>query len=129
MPLLSRHEKVLLRQTERKNLLEERFGIEVESPKREAQEVIEDEAGSASSHALGGSRASSRISSQAGAGRKSSSTSIPIVTSGRSAQGKRLRRGVPRDTHMFEAEAQFKGITVPIRIPMTVLADDVGDVS
>ncbi|WVF69207.1 hypothetical protein IAT40_003983 [Kwoniella sp. CBS 6097] len=39
------------------------------------------------------------------------------------------RKGVPRDTHFFETEARFKKITVPIRIPMTVFDEDVGDYS
>ncbi|WWC70797.1 uncharacterized protein I206_104749 [Kwoniella pini CBS 10737] len=39
------------------------------------------------------------------------------------------RKGVPRDTHFFETEARFKKITVPVRIPMTVFDEDVGDYS
>lgn len=128
MPLLTRHEKILLRQTERKNLLDERFGVEVGSPRPEPQEVLGDasDGGSMSPHPFAESSGSSRQSYQTG--RKLSSTSVQ-TTGARPTSGKRPRRGVPRDTHMFEAEAGFKGITVPIRIPMTVFDEDVGDVS
>ncbi|WRT67755.1 uncharacterized protein IL334_004727 [Kwoniella shivajii] len=51
--------------------------------------------------------------------------STPEVGYGESTK----RIGVPRDTHFFETEARFKKITVPIRIPMTVFDEDVGDYS
>jgi hypothetical protein len=38
-------------------------------------------------------------------------------------------RGLPRDTHWYETKVEFRGIKVPIRIPMTTFDEDVGEVS
>ncbi|WVW84697.1 hypothetical protein I302_106731 [Kwoniella bestiolae CBS 10118] len=53
----------------------------------------------------------------------------PDMGYGTGDQSQSKRKGVPRDTHFFETEARFKKITVPIRIPMTVFDEDVGDYS
>lgn len=38
------------------------------------------------------------------------------------------KRGRPKDTHYFDTSASFQKISVPIRIPLTVFSEDVGDV-
>lgn len=40
-----------------------------------------------------------------------------------------VEKSLPRDTHWFETGVEFQGIKVPMRIPMTTFAEDVGEVS
>ena len=143
MPRLSRSEKILLRNTDRKDLLEERFAqawadaqdSSLGSGLKEQFDDADDlEGGSMSSHHHGRSSLSSRSSRPVGS-RKMSTSSIqtPFATppskNGHLTESLERRKGVPRDTHFFETEARFRKITVPIRIPMTVFEEDVGDYS
>ena len=137
MPRLTRHERILLRHSERKDLFEEKF---IEPPSSGTREFFEEESeGSHSSHKDPAQRA---IRSSMGSNRKSQ-PSIPVRQGSASTSSLRpasrdggvphdvveRRKGVPRDTHFFETEARFQKITVPIWIPMTVFDEDVGDVS
>ncbi|WVQ78521.1 hypothetical protein IAT38_000607 [Cryptococcus sp. DSM 104549] len=145
MPPLSRYERILLRSSERKDLFEEKFGIvEPRSGTRETFDDGNSEAGHSSME--GGSRTddvkrhSKTRSSPSGArlARAGSASSSQLYLGTPSSRdggmtpelGRgEVRKGVPRDTHFFETEARFKKITVPIRIPMTVFNEDVGDYS
>ena len=40
-----------------------------------------------------------------------------------------VEKSLPRDTHWYETKVEFRGIKVPIRIPMTTFPEDVGEVS
>ncbi|WWD18449.1 hypothetical protein CI109_102901 [Kwoniella shandongensis] len=148
MPKLSRYERILLRSSERKDLFEEKFGIF--DPSSGTKETFDEtsEAGHSNPISEEGPRAIYKghhktSSSASGArmvrkGSASSSSQIHLATPP-SREGRLTpdmgygdagrRKGVPRDTHFFETEARFKKITVPIRIPMTVFDEDVGDVS
>ncbi len=151
MPQLSRSERILLRSFERKDLFEEKFGPQ--DPVNGTREVF-DEAGSEAhsdgsvySHQRGpGSSSSSNWPSSAivrsGALRQGSTSSSQLhlgtppsregrftPDAGYAGESSMRRKGVPKDTHFFETEARFRKITVPIRIPMTVFDEDVGDVS
>ncbi|WWC88583.1 uncharacterized protein L201_003495 [Kwoniella dendrophila CBS 6074] len=169
MPRLTRYERILLRSSERKDLLEEKFGLtEPLTGTEENFEEIASETGHiflegtqeslprpASGSAMSNHRKTLSSSSgiRMGMVRKGSSgsTSQAHLATPPSKEGRLTpdtgtnysyanptiadqhnhtkRKGVPRDTHFFETEARFKKITVPIRIPMTVFDEDVGDYS
>ncbi|WVQ96709.1 hypothetical protein IAU59_003816 [Kwoniella sp. CBS 9459] len=145
MPRLNRYERILLRSSERKDLFEEKFGIT--EPLSGTKEIFDDIniPGSAGDQYVsgdgqdgtGGSRKTMSTSSGVRMVRKGSASSSQFYLATPPSREGRLtpdvegakRRGVPRDTHFFETEARFKKITVPIRIPMTVFDEDVGDYS
>lgn len=125
MPKLTREEKILLRQSERKDMFEARFGL--------PEQAIDDADGpTASTTDASSTREPSQrtpsvsSSTRPPVGRKDSNSSSQVYISYNDTP---TRRGAPRDTHFFETEAKFKKITVPIRIPMTVFDEDVGDYS
>ncbi|ORX40101.1 docking domain of Afi1 for Arf3 in vesicle trafficking-domain-containing protein [Kockovaella imperatae] len=143
MPRLSRNERILLRNTERRDLFEDKF---VPEPTSGTREFFENESeGSTSSHrdqsqqaAVRSSLGSKRTSRPAlpirhGSASTSSLRPISTPTSGDGILMPDVvdsrRKGVPRDTHFFETEARFQKISVPIRIPMAVFEEDVGDYS
>lgn len=122
MPKLTHHEQILLRQSDRKDMFQARFGIQ--------EHAVDDNDGATADAASikdGSTRAASVSSStRPVVARKGSSSSSHVYMSYNETP---TRRGVPRDTHFFETEAKFRKITVPIRIPMTVFEEDVGDYS
>lgn len=125
MPKLTRSELILLRQTDRKDLLETRFLEAKEAAS--ALSAIDDAStheGSTGDHERKGSVSSSV---RPPIGRKGSSASSSYPGGGSDLLPADKRRGLPRDTHFFETEARFRQITVPIRVPMTVFDEDVGD--
>jgi hypothetical protein len=107
MPSLSRNEKILLRSSERKDLLMEKY---------------EDELARLSDGQTDGRRT-----------RQSSASSVMQSVfekdKDRKGDGREAERGLPRDTHWYETSVGFRGIKVPIRIPMTTFDEDVGEVS
>lgn len=155
IPSLSRNERILLRQSDRKDLLEERFL----SAQQEAPEYFEgaSEAGTSleASSSVSQDRRDAGAAGSRSEARKSASESMrtnqqvpsrkPSLASvdglgyltsptgsgsGRlTPDGSSVRGRVPRDTHFFETEARLRKITMPIRIPMTVFDEDIGDVS
>lgn len=120
MPKFNRYEQILLRQSDRKDMFENRFG------QQHTAHAAEDDGAEVSSIAEASTRAPSISSSRPPVTRKDSSSSSQVYMSYNDMP---KRHGVPRDTHFFETEAKFKKITVPIRIPMTVFDEDVGDYS
>lgn len=150
MPSFTRMEKILLRQTERKDLFAERFPIDRSDGEAGSRETFEEteEGSSVSSHQQQQrppqqqtlrSSISSRASRPA-AGRKLSDSSsliqrTPSIREGvfapdvpAQSQPKR-RRTIQRDTHYFDTEVTYGSATAPMRIPTALFADDVGDVS
>jgi hypothetical protein len=129
MPDFGRSERILLRTHDRKDIFEEHY-LELLT-NMDVTEVFDDAASVVSSN-QGVTRAqllrSGSSSSQSN--QRSRSQFLSAVSSG--FEGKMTpemaRKLLPRDTHFFETEAKFKRITVPIRIPMTVFDEDVGDV-
>ena len=131
MPKFTRNEKILLRQSEHKDILIERYLEEIKPAHTEDDfdqtENLDD--GDRSPKRQSRSADTGRISRQSMGSRKLSSGSSQFHAASSSTKEARRRKGVPRDTHVFETEAQFAQVTVPIRIPMTVFDEDVGDVS
>jgi hypothetical protein len=109
MPTFTRNEKILLRSSERKDLLVEKYEDEL-----------------------------SRLYSGEGEGegrrtRQSSASSVVHSVFEKDRERKErdpmmLEKSLPRDTHWFETKVEFIGVKVPIRIPMTTFAEDVGEV-
>lgn len=151
MPRLSRNERILLRSSEQKDLFEEKFGLyELGSGTQEIFEEGGSEAGNGPTEGMAkseeghtstkGHRKTVSSSSSRKMVRQGSATSSHFHLRTPSSKEGRItpefgygefgrRKGVPRDTHFFETEARFNKITVPIRIPMTIFEEDVGDVS
>ena len=106
MPQLSPLERILLRQSDRKDMFAERFHRD---PANDPQAHFDDEfAEPSSATSLPGS-----VYNQAGPS--------PTVVANKKAP--------PRDTHFFETEGRFQNITLPFKIPMTAFIEDIGDVS
>jgi len=129
MPILTREEKILLRQTDRKDCLEFRFGLHEGANTTTDDASISELAADSSIGHESRDRAPSISSSRPQMVRKNSSSSSSAYHGTPDLNAPPPRRGVPRDTHFFETEAKFRKITVPIRIPMTVFDEDVGDYS
>jgi hypothetical protein len=108
MPSFTRNEKILLRSSERKDLLVEKYIEEINN-----------------------------LYQQDGEGRRtrqSSNSSMMHSVFEKDRDRKKdvledAERSLPRDTHWYETKVEFRGIKVPIRIPMTTFAEDVGEVS
>jgi len=145
MPNFTQMEKILLRQTERKDLFAERFAINGNEAGPGSREMFEetDENSSVSSHqqhqqTLRNS-ISSRISRPAQGRKLSDSSSLiqrtPSIREGVFAPDvpaqplPKRRRTVQRDTHYFDTEVTYGNATAPMRIPTALFPDDVGDVS
>lgn len=106
MPQFSPLERILLRQSDRKDIFAERFHRD---PADDPQEHLDDDITElSSSTGMPGS-----VQNQTG-------SSSAIVSK---------KKPPPRDTHFFETEGRFQNITLPFKIPMTAFVEDVGDVS
>lgn len=110
MPRLTRHEQILLRSSERKDLLRERY--EEELNRRREEEGQDD------TISMG-----RRARSESG-----SSVIHSVFDSDRKQSEHRDQRTMPKDTHWYETKVEFRNIKVPIRIPMTTFDEDVGEV-
>lgn len=163
-PSLSRHQRIILRASERKDLFEDKFGAshgshEEESSQDEAaflspsERLLEDEVTSNEADSIsspvdhdngtdrptvtrhGSTSSSSHMVSDGGFGTgpdpfglaKSNVISSAVLSSQRHRST--VARGSPKDTHFFDTTATFQKISVPIRIPLAVFDEDVGDVS
>jgi hypothetical protein len=112
MPSFTRNEKILLRSSEQKRLLVEKYQDELSKLYAEGEDDGEGD----------GRRT-----------RQSSASSVmpSVFEKDRRKDGEEVgvEKSLPRDTHWFETKVEFRGIKVPIRIPMTTFAEDVGEVS
>ena len=149
MPRFTRMEKILLRQTERKDLFADRFAADRNDGDTGSRELFEEteEDSSASSHQQHQSHHQqtlrSSMSSRASRppqGRKLSDSSSLIQRTPSVREGVftpdaptqthlKRRRTNQRDTHYFDTEVTYGNATAPMRIPTALFPDDVGDVS
>ena len=53
---------------------------------------------------------------------------LETVGSG-SGVGRKMGGGIPKDTHFFDTVAEYSGLSIPIRIPLSIFPEEVGDVS
>lgn len=109
MPRLTRSETILLRSSERKDLLLEKYEQALASRAPDGRRRNE-------------SNDSSIIHSVFDRDRK--------LGPHRPGQQEADLRGppLPKDTHWFDTRVEFRNIKVPIRIPMTTFDEDVGEV-
>lgn len=113
MPRLSRNERILLRTSERKDMLIERYEQELQ----QGQQVDMDDILSLEHvHTARPDSGSSIIHSVFDTDRKP-------------GDSRQSSRALPKDTHWFDTKVEFRNIKVPIRIPMTTFDEDVGEVS
>ena len=101
MPQLSIFERQILAASDKKEMFSEKF----------------EESSLAAQHM----RTLSALGSAAGSDGQKRSTTYLDLTPG--------RRNVPRDSHEFETKVVYNGIPVPIRVPVAILPETVGDVS
>jgi len=107
MPSFTRNEKILLRSSEQKNLLVEKYEDELNKLYQE------DGDGRRTRQSSGGSVMHSVFEKDRD----------------RRKDVEEVEKSLPRDTHWYETKVEFRGIKVPIRIPMTTFPEDVGEVS
>jgi hypothetical protein len=124
MPILTRTEKILLRLHERRDIFEEYYPLD----DTDVMETFDDTASTLSSGQRHGS-ASRPMVARAGSGGSQGQTYLSTSAHIDGKLSLDPRKGLPKDTHFFETDAKFGKITVPIRIPMTVFDEDIGDVS
>lgn len=114
MPRFSRHEKMLLRSSERKDLFREKYVLALS---RQAPEQNTPDIGASPL--------------------RPDRVETGVIQSVFDRDREREKRGfvdkevrtLPKDTHWFETKVTFENIKVPIRIPMTTFNEDVGEVS
>jgi hypothetical protein len=54
---------------------------------------------------------------------------LEVVGSGLGTGMGRKSTGLPKDTHFFDTVAEYSGLSIPIRIPLSIFPEEVGDVS
>ena len=55
---------------------------------------------------------------------------VELTTGGGGGVGrKQMIGGPPKDTHFFDTVAEYSGLSIPIRIPLSIFPEEVGDVS
>ena len=109
MPKLTLLERQLLQTSDNKDLFVEKFEQMIEMRIAEEREHNESQSGDAS---------------------RSPPTRLGISRAGTKAhvEGQSMY-SVPRDTHEFESKVMYKGIPVPIKVPVAVMPETVGDFS
>ncbi|KAF7728595.1 hypothetical protein EC973_005822 [Apophysomyces ossiformis] len=108
MPKLTWHERQILRASDNKTMFEEMFVDEDRSPQHtipvstEAEQTVDEE------------------------GNKLRRGTYIDLASG---QKREILPALGKDRHFFETKIEYEGIKLPIRIPLTVNAEEVGDFS
>lgn len=110
MPKLSFLERQLLQSSENKDLFVEKFERMVQ------QRIEQDQEENSSDHPTETSREPAKRPEIQRAGTKAF------------LEGKAMY-SVPRDTHEFESKVMYKGIPIPIKVPVAVMPESVGDFS
>jgi hypothetical protein len=116
MPRLSLAESMILNATESKEMFAERFERMIQQ--REIEDLVE-----GVSKSLEDSD-DEQVKSYIDLPTKASAAS----TANRS-QLQNLKSGLPRDTHEFESKVTYNGIPIPIKVPVAILPETVGDFS
>lgn len=130
MPHFTFHERQILRAAESKNMFEEKF-----------------EAMESQNYAANGGSDSASLAKLADLGISESygGSSMQLASSEEHGGNDRMRRGtyidltsgqrrevlptIGKDRHFFETKVIYDGIKLPIRVPLTLNAEEVGDVS
>lgn len=111
MPKLSFLERQLLQSSENKDLFVEKFERMVQQRIEDTQDGV-----TASAQSLVASHGATKRPEIQRAGTKAF------------LEGK-ATYSVPRDTHEFESKVMYKGIPIPIKVPVAVMPESVGDFS
>lgn len=115
LPRLTRAERIMMRQSDRKDLFEERYEAASATAREMEQEALalaEDE----------GALMSRNPSD-------SSHLTTPSSGGGQTRSGSDTGRKGKRDTHFFDVDVKFRKMHVPMKIPLSTFEEEVGDVS
>lgn len=112
LPRLSILERHLLQASDNKDLFVEKFERMIQL------RIAEDQAEEASDPSLDASRSPPKPTGISRMG-----TKAQVEGSGQSTYS------VPRDTHEFESKVMYKGIPIPIKVPVAIMPENVGDFS
>ncbi|KAF5018513.1 hypothetical protein F66182_9518 [Fusarium sp. NRRL 66182] len=111
MPKLSLLERHLLQASDNRDLFVEKFERMIQ------MRIAEDQREEAADQSLDATRSPTKLTGISRAGTKAH------VEGGQSVYS------VPRDTHEFESKVMYKGIPIPIKVPVAVMPETVGDFS
>ncbi|RBQ69168.1 hypothetical protein FVER14953_05435 [Fusarium verticillioides] len=111
MPKLSLLERHLLQASDNKDLFVEKFEQMIQ------MRIAEDQREEAADQSLDATRSPTKLTGISRAGTKAH------------VEGGQSIYSVPRDTHEFESKVMYKGIPIPIKVPVAVMPETVGDFS
>ncbi|KAG9505378.1 hypothetical protein J7337_002347 [Fusarium musae] len=111
MPKLSLLERHLLQASDNKDLFVEKFEQMIQ------MRIAEDQLEEAADQSLDATRSPTKLTGISRAGTKAH------------VEGGQSIYSVPRDTHEFESKVMYKGIPIPIKVPVAVMPETVGDFS
>ncbi|KAJ3523659.1 hypothetical protein NM208_g12366 [Fusarium decemcellulare] len=111
MPKLSLLERHLLQASDNKDLFVEKFERMIQ------MRIAEDQSEEATDQSLDATRSPTKLTGISRAGTKAH------------VEGGQSIYSVPRDTHEFESKVMYKGIPIPIKVPVAVMPETVGDFS
>ncbi|KAI8677292.1 UDENN domain-containing protein [Fusarium sp. Ph1] len=111
MPKLSLLERHLLQASDNKDLFVEKFEQMIQ------MRIAEDQSEEAADQSLDATRSPTKLTGISRAGTKAH------------VEGGQSIYSVPRDTHEFESKVMYKGIPIPIKVPVAVMPETVGDFS
>lgn len=125
MPKFSAHEKAILRASENKDMFEEKF-IAYENSKKQqemaAQSLKDDSSGKGlgiNNSGDGGDGGTDNSSEEEKFGNFKKASYLDLMPN--------LSKN--KDRHFYETKVVYSGIKLPIRVPLTVNPEEVGDVS
>ncbi|KAJ4010506.1 hypothetical protein NW766_008377 [Fusarium irregulare] len=111
MPRLSLLERHLLQASDNRDLFVEKFEQMIQ------MRIAEDQREEAADASLDAARSPTKMTGISRAGTKAH------------VEGGQSIYSVPRDTHEFESKVMYKGIPIPIKVPVAVMPETVGDFS
>ncbi|KAI8415472.1 hypothetical protein FOFC_05095 [Fusarium oxysporum] len=111
MPKLSLLERHLLQASDNRDLFVEKFEQMIQ------MRIAEDQREEAADQSLDATRSPTKLTGISRAGTKAH------------VEGGQSIYSVPRDTHEFESKVMYKGIPIPIKVPVAVMPETVGDFS
>ncbi|KAF4969716.1 hypothetical protein FSARC_3104 [Fusarium sarcochroum] len=111
MPRLSLLERHLLQASDNRDLFVEKFEQMIQ------MRIAEDQREEAADQSLDAAKSPTKLTGISRAGTKAH------------VEGGQSIYSVPRDTHEFESKVMYKGIPIPIKVPVAVMPETVGDFS
>ncbi|KAF4343041.1 mesA [Fusarium beomiforme] len=111
MPKLSLLERHLLQASDNRDLFVEKFEQMIQ------MRIAEDQREETADQSLDATRSPTKLTGISRAGTKAH------------VEGGQSIYSVPRDTHEFESKVMYKGIPIPIKVPVAVMPETVGDFS